>query len=159
MKKKILIILFLSILLIGCIRNKNDSVINNNLQKGEKINHQFIDLSSVEPSIIFKGKTQDESKVFYSYEYAMKYNEKASKSLIEISISNKPYIEHISNDKKKILIKQYEIKYWFTGSIVHFIGNIDNKNMYIKGDIVKPLNYEKYLKIVEACIDYIEKNY
>lgn len=49
-------------------------------------------------------------------------------------------------------------KYWFTGSIIHFIGNIDNKHIYIKGDIVKPLNYEKYLKIVEAGIDYIEKN-
>lgn len=56
------------------------------------------------------------------------------------------------------MVKQYEIEYWFTGSIIHFIGNIDNKHIYIKGDIVKPLNYEKYLKIVEAGIDYIEKN-
>lgn len=159
MKKKILTILIVSILLTGCANNKNDLEINGDHQKKQRTDYEFIDLSSIEPSIVFKGRTQDENKVLYSYVYGMKYNEEAPENLIEISISNRPYDVYIPTDReKKITVKEYEVKSWPTGSIEHTIGNINNKHIYIKSDIGKPLNYEKHLEIVEAVINYIEKN-
>lgn len=159
MKKKILKILILSILLVGCVKNENNLDINGNFQNKEDISHEFIDLSTIEPSIVLKDWVMNDNRVLYYYEYGMQYNATASKDLIEISISKKSYTGYSPDAKREnVTIKGYEVTYWFTGSIVHFIGNIDNNHIYVKSAISKPLNFEKFIEIVESVIDYTEKN-
>lgn len=115
----------------------------------------FIDFTEIEPRLTLMESYVENGITIYKYKIRGREEE-----IFKINISNKP-IEVYMPPQHRIIehtIKTIIVKEWFTGGIINFLWQVEDKNIYLTGEAIVPLSSDKYLKIVELITEYFMTN-
>lgn len=136
--KKLSILLIIAMLCISC----------NSIETEDS--NDIFNLNHIDSNIVLKEYIADENEETYIFNL-----NRLEENIITIRVSSNPIDIRVPQETtEEITIVNEEVKLWFEGSFINFYVETVNEFIYLKGDMVRTLDYDKYVEIMEALLKH-----